>query len=178
MSIAFIAGILVTLAFAASLGVHLKRCEKHDRILFRFCQLRRDLMARLRERANSMPQRELESADFLLNALSGVIRHYHGGKTTMFNVRKMRRLIDRNLDHYHAVEREVRARLADTSADIRPFYEEFSRSLLAAFVAYTPFIRTEIVFRLIFQLLWGDIAGQIAAIRREAADKLRDEKFA
>ena len=174
MSVVFIAGIVIVAIFAAASYAAVRRHEKHDRVLFMFCQLRRDLMAEMRASHDSVSPPEFESSMLLLGALGGIIGHYRRHKTVMFNLRKMRRLVERDLARYRGVQRKVQTHLAAAPPRIAVLYEEFSRAAAVAFVAYTPFIRTEILCR----LLWADLAKPIAAIRREAADKLRDEKFA
>ena len=165
MNIVFIAGILVVLAFAAESRVSAKRVEKHDRVLFRFCQIRRDLMAELRARYDSISPQEFHAAEFLLESLDGVIRHYHRHKTTTFNLRKMRRMIEEDLSQYRAAMRAAEEHLsAAPPGKIAELYADFARAGAEAFIAYTPFIRTEFILR----LLWADLADQIAQIRRAA----------
>ena len=92
MSAVSILGILVVGAFLLASLIAIK---KHDRVLFRFCQIRRDLMKDLRDRYDTtLNQQEWQAAKFLLEKLNGVIQHYHSHKTTMFNLRKVRQMIN------------------------------------------------------------------------------------
>ncbi len=174
MSVVFIAGILISFAFAVSSYLGVKRHEKHDRVLFAFCQIRRDLMKELRERFDSLTPLEYESARFLLDTLNKVIRHYRRHKTSMFNLRKIRREIEKDLRHYRAVEERVRRQLAKVPPDkkIAELYSDFSRAAVTGFLAYTPFILSEIIFR----VLWVEGAQQIAQIRR--GQEIAGAKFA
>ena len=174
MSIVFIGGILITITFAMFSYLNVRRHEKHDRVLFAFCQIRRDLMAELRERFDSLSPEEYESAEFLLGMLNKVIRHYRSHKTFMFNLRKARRMIRNDLRHYHVVQKRIHKQLSmvPPNTKIAKLYSDFSRAVMAGFLTYTPFILSEIVLR----LLWVEGSRQIAEIRRE--HKISDEKFA
>lgn len=163
--IVFIVGILVVAIFTLASYVDIKRHERHDRVLFRFCQIRRDLMAELRARYQSLSREEFESMEFLLSLLDEVIQHYGRHKTAMFNFRKMRRAVERDLEHYRKTEREARLTRVPPGR-ITELYADFVRATAMAFVAYTPFLRTEIILR-----LWrADLAKQIAQIRCDAAE--------
>lgn len=118
---------------------------------------------------------EIAAARFVQQNLDAVLLHYDRHKTTMFNLRKMRRMIEQDLARYREVEREVQARLHSVPpGKVADLYAEFSHALATAFVAYTPFIRTEFILR----LLWADLAEQIAPIRSKAAHNLFGKKFA
>ena len=109
MSAVSILGILVVGAFLLASLIAIK---KHDRVLFRFCQIRRDLMKDLRDRYDTtLNQQEWQAAKFLLEKLNGVIQHYHSHKTTMFNLRKVRQMIKSDLQKYKETQQEIKARL-------------------------------------------------------------------
>lgn len=175
MSIVFIGGILIVIAFAMSSYFSVKSHEKHDRVLFAFCQIRRDLMAELREQFDSLSQQEYESAKFLLDTLNKVIRHYRSHKTFMFNLRKAHRVIKKDLRRYHAVQKRIHDRLSKVPPDtkIAKLYGDFSRAVMVGFLTYTPFILSEIVLR----LLWAESSKQVAEIRRQQHE-ISGEKFA
>lgn len=167
MSVLYITGIVITAIFTAVSFISVKRHEKHDRILFAFSRLQSAVMNEIlaRHDANTLTREQYESAKFLMDMLDTIALHYDKHKTTMFNLRKMRRMVEEDLARYEETEQKVRARLAEITTDekIAALYEEFSRATAAAFLAYTPFIRTEIILR----FLLGDIAKRIAQIRRE-----------
>lgn len=174
MSVIFILGIMISAAFAVSSYYSVKKHQKHDYVLFRFCQIRRDLMEELRGRFDTLTPCEYEAAEFLLSALNGIIRHYHNHKITMFNLRKMRRIVESDLQCHQKVREDVKQQLSRVPSDtkISVLYNDFFRAATVAFLSYTPFIRCEIILR----LLWAEGAKQIAQIRHER-EKL-DEKFA
>lgn len=173
MSAVFVLGILVVGAFAVSSYINVKKHEKHDRVLFRFCQIRRDLMKDLRDRYDTtLSRQEWQAANFLLEILNGVIQHYHSHKTTMFNLRKVRLMIKSDLQRYQDTQQKIKARLSEVPKNTKVYelYGDFSRASLQSFFTYTPFIRTEILLR----LLVGEVAEQIVRIKRENLD----ERFA
>lgn len=184
MNIVFISGIAIVLVWAGMSYVYLRRVRKHDRVLFAFNHLRRTVMRELFAHYDALSPNcrgtlspeEIAAAKFLRQHLDTVLLHYDRHKTTMFNLRKMRRMIEQDLAHYRKVEREVLARLhsVPVPGKIADLYAEFAQAGAAAFVAYTPFIHAEIILR----LLWADLAEQIAPIRSKAAHNLFGEKFA
>lgn len=166
MNIVFIAGIFITVAFAIVVYVRANQQKKDDHVLFRFCQIRRNLMGELRDRYDSLTPEEFESAKFLSEALNGVIRHYRPHKTMMFNLRTVRRLISKDLRRYKKLQESVQKQLSGIPPDtkIAELYGDFSRASMLAFLSYTPFIIWEILLR----FLWAEGVRQIAQIRREA----------
>lgn len=163
--------------------------ERHDCVLFAFSRMQSaisqelhshyDIFFRHHETGKGprgvLSPEEIAAAKFLPRLLDDISLHYDRHKTTMFNLRKMRRMIEQDLKQYREVEREVQARLQSVPPGrVADLYAEFSQAAAKAFVAYTPFIRAEVILR----LLWADLAEQIAPIRRRAARNLFGERFA
>ncbi|MBE8158563.1 MAG: hypothetical protein HAW59_04135 [Betaproteobacteria bacterium] len=167
---------LIVAAYAVAVWFTVRRHQKHDRVLFSFSRLQSAVMKEIlaRHDAETLTRKQYEAAKFLMDMLDVIALHYDRHKTTMFNLRKMRRFVAEDLACYEETEEKVRAHFAEISADekIAALYGEFSRAAARAFLAYTPFIRTEIILR----LLLGDAAKQIAQIRRE--QEVSGEKFA
>ena len=178
----FLATILVLLAVLAGdalrFGFRQKEMQKHDRVLFPFCQLRRDVMRFLymnaMENADSLSRTEYEFVRQLLKVLDATIHNYNQYKTSMFNVRK----IAKHLKMYRKASKT--ALETPDHPEIREFRERIHRLLVAAFLAYTPLIRWELALRLIvFAHRIGKQDG--AHRRREAeyvvrsAEKVRDD---
>jgi len=144
-----------------------KRAIKHDRVLFPFCQLRRDIMRFLRENAFQRPaalsRAEYASARRLVEALDATIRNYNRHKTVMFNLRKVEK-------HLRAYRRSAKpAPALPDNPHIREFHERFRGLLVKAFIAYTPWIRWELTLRLMaltYQL--GYQLGKEEGLRRRA----------
>ena len=177
----FLATVLVLLVVVAGDALRFrfrqKEMQKHDRMLFPFCELRRDVMRFLHmnviENTGSLSPVEYKFIRRLLNVLDGIIHNYNQHQTLMFNVRK----IAKHLRMY----REVSKGALETPAHpkIREFHERVHRLMVAAFLAYTPLIRWELVLRLIvFAYRMGKQDG---ICRREAeyvvksAEKVRND---
>ncbi|MGU9952070.1 MAG: hypothetical protein ACNYPH_07245 [Gammaproteobacteria bacterium WSBS_2016_MAG_OTU1] len=173
VSIVFIAGILTIFVFWVIFYVKLERESKHDCVVFAFARLQsavtNDLIVRYE--ADTLTRQDFEAARFLSRMLDNIDLHYKHHKTTMFNLRKMRQRIEQDLECYEEIRKQVREQLP-TDPKIAALYDDFNRAATNALLAYTPFIRTEIILR----LLLGDIAGKITKIREE--QKLSGEKFA
>ena len=154
-----------------------KEIQKNDRMLFPFCQLRRDIMRFLYmnviEYAGSLSPAEYKFICQLLNGLDATIHNYNQHKTLMFNVRK----IARHLQMYQKVSKA--ALEVPDHPEIREFHERIHRLQVAAFLAYTPLIRWELALRLIVSVY--RMGKQDGIRRREAeyvvksAEKVRDD---
>ena len=173
MSTIFIVVILITALFAVASYVNVKKHEKHDCVLFRFCQIRRDLMKDLRDRYDTtLTLQEWQAAQFLLKNINGIIQHYYSHRATMFNLRKVRQMIESDLKIYQNTQLEISKHRSELpkETEIWRLYKNFANACFQSFIAYTPFIRLEIVLR----LLANDVAEQIVKIKKEALN----EKFA
>lgn len=154
-----------------------REMQKRDRVLFSFCQLRREVMHLLYinviENTNSFSPEEHKFVRRLLNVLDATIHDYNQHKTLIFNVRK----IAKYLKMYRKLSKAVLE--TPDHPEIREFHERIHRLLVAAFLAYTPLIRWELAFSLIvFAYRMGKQDG---ARRREAeyvvrsAEKIRND---
>ena len=146
----FLATVLVLFVIlvgdALRFQVRQKGMQKHDRVLFPFCQLRRAVMRFLYmnviESTGSLSSAEYESVRRLLNVLDAVIRNYNQHKTSMFNFRKVAKYLN--------MYRKVSKTALETSdySEVREFNERIHRLLDAAFLAYTPLILSGAGWRL------------------------------
>ena len=141
-----------------------REMQKHDRVLFSFCQLRRDVMrflyVNVMENEHSLSPEEYKFMRQLLDVLDFTIHNYNQYKTLMFNVRK----IAKHLKMYRKASK-TSLEIPD-HREIQKFHERIHRLLVAAFFAYTPLIRWELAFRLI--VFAYRIAKQDGTRRREA----------
>ena len=176
-----VATVLVLLAIlvgdALRFRLRQKEMQKHDRVLFPLCQLRRDVMRFLymnvTTNTGSLSPAEYKFVRQLLNVLDSTIHNYNQHKTLMFNVRK----IAKHLKMYRKVSRVVLE--VPDHPEIREFHERIHRLLVAAFLSYTPLIRWELALRLIVFVY--RVGKQDGARRHEAeyviksAEKVRDD---
>lgn len=154
-----------------------KEIQKHDRVLFPFCQLRREIMHFLYMNAikntNSLSLTEYKSVRRLLNVLDATIHDYNKHKTLMFNVGK----IAKHLKMYRKVSKAT-LEIPD-HPEIREFHERVRRFLVAALLAYTPLVRWELAFRLVvfaYRMSKQDgIRRRRAEYVVKSAEKVRDD---
>lgn len=157
-----------------------REVQKHDTILFPFCQLRRDIIAFLHVNVVATPDAlsrdEYRSLRRLLDALDITIHNYNRHKTVMFNLRR----IMRDIQTYKRASETVVD--ITRNVEIRGFHDKFRRLLAKAFVAYTPMIKSELAIKLIVQSAHlGYRAGKATRMRREAeyiaanAEVVRDD---
>ena len=157
-----------------------KEIQKHDRVLFPFCRLRRDVMSFLywnfMKDSDPLSSSEYKFIRRLLDVLDATIHNYNQHKTSMFNLRK----IAKHLETYRKAS-ETALKVPD-HPEIREFHERIHQLLVVAFLAYTPLIRWELALRLIvFAGRIGYRVGKQEALRREAeyiaegAEKVRKD---
>ena len=158
--------VMLAILFGDALRFRIRQREmqKHDRVLFPFCQLRRDVMRFLYknvvENGHSLSTEEYQFLRQLLNVLDFTIHNYNQYKTLMFNVRKIAK-------HLKMYRRASKTSLETPEVpEIQEFHKRIHRLLVTAFLSYTPLIRWELAFRLI--VFAYRIARQGATRRREA----------
>ena len=179
----FLATVLVLLVVLAGDALRFrfrqKEIQKHDRVLFPFYQLHRDIMHFMYmnaiENTSSLTPVEYKFIRWLLNVLDGTIHNCNQHKTLMFNVRRMAK----HLKMYRKISK-VALEIPD-HPEIREFHERIHRLQVAAFLAYMPLIRWKLVLRLIvFVYCMGKQDG---ARRHDAeyvvksAEKVRDDAW-
>lgn len=121
---------------------YLKSVLKHDRILYMFCQLRRDTIAHLT--SAELSEKDTQALLSVLDRTSGSIHHYNQLKITYFNLnflRKEIRTLKRNID----VEENI---VFSDNGDIKKLEETLYKTYIHAFMAYSP------VFSMLANLLF------------------------
>lgn len=126
----------------------LKNINKHDKILFFFCDHRRDIMKYLRKDGFNISSKEFKEIKQILVITSNSIHYFNKHKTTTFNFRVMKKLI---VEGKKSIE-EVRIIKSDNEK-IQAFQFEFIKCYLNAVFIFTPFIRTSFILYIIFLLL-------------------------
>ena len=175
-----IAGILIIVALMVLFNYKITQQNNHFRALSAFLHLRHKVAQDLFsfDNVRSLSQQEYESARFLLTMLNQIITYYNDHSTVMFNLRLMRRIVEKDMKHYQEVQQKVREKMLTfpDNTNIAKLYAEFAQISAAAFLLHTPFIRTEIILR----LLWRDVAEQVAKAKQEQANSRfgDDQKFA
>lgn len=129
--------------------------KKHDKHLFRFCNLRREAVKYL-----SCSYQDLSRNDYIalrktIETLNGIIGSYKEHKTVVFNFR----LFVRYLNDLKEFEKTTE-KISTNNEKIKDFIRSLHKLIFKAFLAYTPYFKSEIAFYLIVQLFsFGVRAG-------------------
>jgi hypothetical protein len=129
---------------------NLRRMRKHDIVLFRFCQIRRDVMRIIRDKNLEISQEDYFALRDLINGLEITIHHYNECKTTLFNMRSYLKWFK----EYKKNAKKLKLCIDDNSnPEIINLSDRFRFALLMAFFAYTPFIKSEATIRIFAWIL-------------------------
>ena len=143
----------------------LREVARHDGVLFPFCQLRRDVMMLLRQYYTdeiSLSREEIQALMELSKVLDKTISNYNRHKTEMFNLRKVIAYIKK----YPRVLEQVKPLELPDSPKIRKLHVQFVVLSAKAFLAYTPLIRSQLVWFVLLQ-----ISRRVTArLRKEAIE--------
>lgn len=131
-------------------SLRLREVRRRDVVLFRFCEIRRRLVAHIyrRDISGAMSREEYLAARRLLAALNAIVSEYRGRRARMFNLREFRRF----LRDYEKTSGELTSVCVPEHPELRELREECARALALAFFAYTPFLRSEIALVLALRL--------------------------
>lgn len=131
------------------IAIRLYRIRKHDKVLYRFCQVRRDIMAYLRTRGFEMSKHDYFAVRDLLEVVSSTIHHFNACKATVFNFRTLNKMAREFRETGRVVE-EIRLPKDPAAVEI---FDAYRKAMIGAFLTYTPFMRSEILLRLILAAL-------------------------
>jgi len=141
--------ILPSLALSVWTLLKLRNLKKHDIVLFRFCQIRRDIMKLIDTRGVNLDRTGYHSVRNMLECLNSMTHNYEGFKVHIFNVRRLERI----LKSYKHATRQIDKIQVPSDAEIVELHKKFRYAMLEAFLVYTPLIRSEIMARLLLKLL-------------------------
>lgn len=124
-----------------------KKTQKHDDVLFPFCELRREIIRFLHENAfenrSALSREEYNSTRRLLDVLNNTIQNYNRHKTVMFDLGQTAKY----LKQYRDALQQTKPLDPTDNPKIKKFHNDFFRHLIKAFLAYTPFMRSRLVLR-------------------------------
>jgi hypothetical protein len=120
--------------------------EKHDTVLFQFCEIRRDIMRLLRERGRGFSPEDYAAVRILLDVVNETIHGYHREKRRMFDGREFMRF----LREYEATATAFEVLRDVQNPEIQKLRDETGRAMVVGFFRYTPFLRSEITARVLF----------------------------
>ena len=144
----FYIGLIVSLFLMYQIYVY-SELKKHDKYLFKFCQIRRDAMKLLRDGYEDLSKEDYVALSGLLKVLNTSIRHYNMYKTILFNFRFY-------LAFFKAMKasnRKIESMPTCNNPKVNELYSRTRYAILEAFFAYTPFLKSEIVLNISYGLL-------------------------
>lgn len=124
---------------------HLRGRRKHDVVLYRFCQIRRELMAFLRAEGTQLSAGDYRFALRFVSALHGTIHNYKDHKEGMFNFRLFLLFLKRFSESVDELRRIPTSDLPR----LQELRYRYGNAMLRGFVVFTPFFRSEMVLRLL-----------------------------
>lgn len=156
--------------------IYLQR--KHDHVLFPICQLRGDLMKLLIQEwgAGRLTRDDYVYGRMILQSLNTTVSMYDQHRKRIFNIYELVRFLHR----YRASITVVKVKRTEHVA-LRGMEKRLQEAMLRGFVAYTPFLRSKVVFRLFLALLaflarmGGTWFGRNLAATQEAFQAVRDQ---
>ena len=148
------------IAHGLVVALRLRGMARRDSVLFRFCEIRRRLVAHIyrRDIAGEMRRGEYLSARRLLTTLNAIVGEYDRARAQVFNYREFVRI----LRSYGEISGELESIPPPQDPELRALYEDASRALVLAFFAHTPFLMTEMVLQTFFK---EQAAGYARALR-------------
>lgn len=128
----------------------LRAVRKHDQVLYRFCQVRRDTMSLIREHNLALTKDDYFALREIVDATSATIHDYQLCKIYVFNFRKFLAAIRRFKDM------ELKINRGDLlKHEIVRLRNDFGRALVFSFFTFTPFFKTELALK----ALTGTLSG-------------------
>lgn len=108
--------------------------KRHDEVLFRFCQVRRNAMAMLREAGLGLTKEEYDFLREFVDTLSQIIHDYDDQKTKMFD-------LERSSTHFENAEilvEKIKQVGLSGNQKINELGHQFELAVALAFFRYTP----------------------------------------
>ena len=151
--------LMLSLLALTSLAIYLhwtrhqqKQAQKHDDILYPFCQLRRDIMEFLYQNTlvehDTLTLAEYRSVRRLLDVLNNTIHGYSEHRKAMLN---LRHVLDALQEYRHTLKQAKPIDITE-NASIQAFHQRFVQCCAKAFLAYTPLIQSEVILRLAMRI--------------------------
>lgn len=126
--------------FVLYMVIVFRKMKKHDEILFRFCQVRRDAISLIDRRNFELNRKQYASVRDLLESVNAMIHDFEKCKTTVFNFRKFVRF----LKFYRDAAIQAEKIHIPNDPEIIALHHQYKTAIFFAFLAYTPLIKSEL----------------------------------
>ncbi len=131
--------------------IKLIKKQKHDKVLYGFCQTRRDVMKYLRDNYENLSDKDYSDIKVLISPLNASIHDFNYHKYKSFNLRKIEKLMRQTK---HDVQ-TIRINFNNENIDIQKIQISFIGNYFNALWIYTPLIKLKF-FRYILIRLFQD----------------------
>ncbi len=125
--------------------IKFNRMKNHDRILFEYCQLRRDIMSVLRRENFNLSKEDYSNYMEILDLLNSIIHYYNLHKQYTF---RLKNLI-RNLKEAKNKTNKIYKIKAKNNEDLERIRKQFIIITINAIIKNTPFFNSKIIFYLL-----------------------------
>lgn len=122
--------------------------QKHDRILYSYCQLRRNILAFLRSDGLKLSEYEYQLTNKMLEFVGITIHDFNMFKKEVFNFRKAKKLLKASVRAHHHKDIFVETE----NKNISRLQNQFRYCIIISMFAYTPFIMSELAVRFIYSV--------------------------
>ena len=123
----------------------LRQMKKHDMVLYSFCQIRREIMAMLRQENFNMKKKDYFVLRNLLYFVNKTIHNYNSLKPYAFNFRKFIKYAR----SFKTTTEEVEKLMGTDNPKIKAIRIKMAYALVRAFFVYTPFISSTIFLHIL-----------------------------
>jgi hypothetical protein len=131
----------------------LHRMKKHDLVLYRFCEIRRDLMNFLRDPAMNLDNVAYARTRSMLNVINYIIHEYDFCKRNLFNMRKFLNYFGEATKLATGLEKTGNSKMDGIANDL-------VFAVVEAFFQFTPFLRSEATFKIV-QFFWKHLLSKM-----------------
>ena len=129
-------------------SIDLRRLTKRDRVLFLFCQIRRNIMETLRDDGSNISKSDYAVIRDLLDTMSTTIHYFDHLKITMFNFRRFIALVKDYRKNANKIDN-----LSTSNAKINALKNEYRGAMFYAFLSYTPLMKPQMAVALFISVL-------------------------
>lgn len=125
----------------------IKKHTRHDKYLYKFCHLRREIMSYLAINHDVISNKEYQATKQVIDVLNNTINLYSKNQASnLFNIRKFAKFVKKTK---HLSDSSKKLIECDNNI-IKDFRDKLNRNIILTFFAYTPFIFAEIIFKLLY----------------------------
>ena len=124
--------------------------KKHDKNLFGFCELRREIIDFLYKNGDILSRNDYIKTRNLLQILNKTINQFESLQTLIFDYRRFRIFV---LDMESVSKKSEK--ISTDNQQIIEFVKSFLRLYFKAFLSYTPWLRSKLAFKTIYKIGYG-----------------------